>query len=184
MGYFFGEQLQSKLNIPIGIINSSVGGSMIEQWLPRDQINNLKACKRFVDRHQKALEDYPKILSEFKHRYPTDQALKAENKARKQRGEKSIKAPRDPSTWYVPSQLFDGMITPLIAYPLTGVLWYQGEGNVWQFSSYDQMMVGLIQSWRKLWGQPNLPFIMTELAPYNEHKSKPHDSARSRLVSL
>ncbi len=40
------------------------------------------------------------------------------------------------------------------------------------------MMVDLISHWRDLWKQPHLPFIITELAPYNPHNPKPHDRAR------
>ena len=32
VGYFFGKQLQENLNIPIGLINSSWGGTDIETW--------------------------------------------------------------------------------------------------------------------------------------------------------
>ena len=52
---------------------------------------------------------------------------------------------------------------------------------MFQFRNYDTMMVDMISHWRKLWNQPGLPFIMTELAPYNPHKAEPHDSARCRF---
>lgn len=34
IGYFFARDLQKKLDVPIGIINSSMGGSPIEVWMP------------------------------------------------------------------------------------------------------------------------------------------------------
>jgi sialate O-acetylesterase len=34
VGYFFGRELRKELNVPVGIINSSVGGTPIEQWSP------------------------------------------------------------------------------------------------------------------------------------------------------
>lgn len=173
IGYLFGEQIQRQVGVPIGIINSSRGGSYIEQWLPAGQAKNLPACAPFVKRHQKALAEYPKAKAQY------EKAL-ASFKKKSPAGEKPPKAPRDPNA-RAPSQLFNGMIAPLVSYPLKGVLWYQGEGNVWQFSSYDTMMVGLIRSWRGLWKQPELPFFMTELAPYNKHKPEPHDSPRCRF---
>src|SRR6185295_1068221 len=33
-GYYFGVELQKELNVPIGIINSSYGGSQAEAWTP------------------------------------------------------------------------------------------------------------------------------------------------------
>ena len=31
-GYFFGRRLHQELNVPIGLINSSVGGTSVESW--------------------------------------------------------------------------------------------------------------------------------------------------------
>jgi len=181
IGFLFGVQIQREVDVPVGIIQSAVGGSYIEQWLPNEKLTELPACEAFVKKYKKAVIEYPQVLGEFNKLYPTKEALISENKTRQLKGEKKLKVPVDPKIWKVPSQLFDGMIDPLVSYPLKGVLWYQGEGNVWQFSSYDKMMIGLIQSWRKLWNQPDLPFIMTELAPFNKHQAIPHDSARSRF---
>jgi len=36
VGYFFAKQLQSKLNVPVGMICSSWGGSRIEAWISKD----------------------------------------------------------------------------------------------------------------------------------------------------
>jgi sialate O-acetylesterase len=62
------------------------------------------------------------------------------------------------------------------------VLWYQGEGNVWDFSSYDQKIVSMIQAWRGLWQKPDMPFFMSELAPLGKHSTTPQDSAHSRFA--
>ncbi len=39
--YFMGQQLQRHQNIPIGLINASWGGSMIEEWLSREALGTL-----------------------------------------------------------------------------------------------------------------------------------------------
>lgn len=163
IGYLFGDQIQRDIGIPVGVLNHSVGGSYIQQWLSPEQIEALPACGDFVKRYHEAVAEYPQ--------------RKAEYEAALARGEKPkrLRAPK------VPSQLYKGMLEPVVPFPLKGVLWYQGEGNVWQFGNYDTMMVALIRHWRELWKQPELPFIMTELAPYNPHKAEPHDSARCRF---
>jgi sialate O-acetylesterase len=40
VGYFFGKKLQHDLNVPIGLINSSWGGTPAEVWTPADEVNN------------------------------------------------------------------------------------------------------------------------------------------------
>lgn len=41
VGYFFGRELHRKLDVPIGLINSSVGGSPIEFWIPSTGFINI-----------------------------------------------------------------------------------------------------------------------------------------------
>ena len=36
VGYFFGRQLHTTLNVPIGLINNAWGGSAAEAWIKRD----------------------------------------------------------------------------------------------------------------------------------------------------
>jgi sialate O-acetylesterase len=36
IGYFFARELQGKLNVPIGIVNSSWGGTPAEAWMPEE----------------------------------------------------------------------------------------------------------------------------------------------------
>lgn len=40
VGYFFGTKLQQELGVPVGLINSSWGGTPAEVWTPEDAVNN------------------------------------------------------------------------------------------------------------------------------------------------
>ena len=42
VGYFFAKKLHKKMNIPIGIINSSWGGSDAESWISREKLVTIK----------------------------------------------------------------------------------------------------------------------------------------------
>ena len=81
-----------------------------------------------------------------------------------------------------PGGHFNGMIRPIAPYGLKGILWYQGEGNVYEFSTYKHKISSLIANWRSLFKSPKLPFIMTTLAPYGVRKNKPIDSAQPRFA--
>lgn len=39
VGYFFGESLQENLNVPVGLINASWGGTPAETWTPKEMID-------------------------------------------------------------------------------------------------------------------------------------------------
>src|SRR5258705_4734284 len=38
VGYFFGRELQEQLNVPIGLVDDSWGGSACEAWIRRDRM--------------------------------------------------------------------------------------------------------------------------------------------------
>lgn len=50
VGYFFGKILRVKLNVPVGLINSSYGGTPVESWIPEKEasaeIYNSKRIER------------------------------------------------------------------------------------------------------------------------------------------
>ncbi len=40
VGYFFGKKLNHELNVPVGLINASWGGTPAEVWTPEEAVNN------------------------------------------------------------------------------------------------------------------------------------------------
>ncbi|HTE11526.1 MAG TPA: sialate O-acetylesterase [Chitinophagaceae bacterium] len=45
VGYFFGKKLQQQLNVPIGLINTSWGGTPAEVWTPEELVTNDEILK-------------------------------------------------------------------------------------------------------------------------------------------
>ena len=48
IGYFFAKELYNKLHVPIGIINSSWGGTNIETWISRDAFESSPEFKEMI----------------------------------------------------------------------------------------------------------------------------------------
>lgn len=48
VAYFFAEQLMNEINMPVGILNSSLGGSTIVSWLSRETIDNNQEIKDYL----------------------------------------------------------------------------------------------------------------------------------------
>jgi sialate O-acetylesterase len=69
-----------------------------------------------------------------------------------------------------PSGLYQGMIAPLQQYRIRGAIWYQGEGNTWRAQQYRQLLLALIEGWRKAWGEGDFPFLIVQLP---NHGSSP-----------
>lgn len=76
----------------------------------------------------------------------------------------------------VPAYLYNRMIHPLLRYPIKGVIWYQGESNAnndAQAAAYRQLFAGLIQNWRRGWGQGDVPFLWVQLPNFGRVDSLP-----------
>ncbi|WP_069658791.1 sialate O-acetylesterase [Arcticibacter eurypsychrophilus] len=72
-----------------------------------------------------------------------------------------------------PGKFYTPMIEPLLPFAVKGFLWYQGETSVFlnDSSQYTAKMKLLIDSWRKAWNSPDLPFYYVQLAPFYYSKS-------------
>jgi len=77
-----------------------------------------------------------------------------------------VKISISPNTY--PSLLYNAMVNPLIPYAFQGVLWYQGEANVWRANQYKKAFPLMINDWRSKWNQGNFPFYFVQLSTYNE----------------
>ena len=63
-------------------------------------------------------------------------------------------------------RLYNGMILPIVNYTAKGFIWYQGCSNRKNWFDYKELQKGLINLWRKMWGNEDMPFYITQLAPY------------------
>jgi sialate O-acetylesterase len=66
----------------------------------------------------------------------------------------------------VPTRLYNGMIHPLRNLTISGVVWYQGEGNAGRAEKYHDLFSTMIQQWREVFGQ-DLSFYYVQIAPFS-----------------
>lgn len=71
VAYFFARKLNKELNIPVGIINSSWGGTDIETWTSSDAFNSLpeKFRERYKDFKVDNFDEFAKTNEENKAKY-------------------------------------------------------------------------------------------------------------------
>lgn len=77
----------------------------------------------------------------------------------------------------VGSGLYNGMINPLKDYGVKGVIWYQGEANTADPKPYQRYLALLIDSWRELFQQPKLPFLLVQLPNFMAKDAVPKESS-------
>lgn len=91
------------------------------------------------------------------------------------------KMPLSPHNSSWPSTLFNGMVHPCLAYPIKGVIWYQGCNNVGYAEQYESLFQALITDWRKQFNNPDMPFYFVQLANFLERKEVQADSPWAAL---
>jgi sialate O-acetylesterase len=136
VGYFFGLQIHDALHTPVGLIDSSWGGTRAEAWLPRPTFDALH------------LPYEPQWTEQWLH--PKQRA--GSTRPAKQRPQEA------------PSILYNGMIHPFVGFAMRGVVWYQGETNTAYGEYYDKVLSALIKSWRDAWNEGDFPFLVVQLA--------------------
>ncbi|MBA4167382.1 MAG: sialate O-acetylesterase [Chitinophagaceae bacterium] len=60
---------------------------------------------------------------------------------------------------------FNGMLAPLTAFRIAGCIWYQGEANTGNHSTYTKLLTTMIDAWRESW-KKELPFYYVQIAPF------------------
>ncbi|MEL6107553.1 MAG: sialate O-acetylesterase, partial [Planctomycetota bacterium] len=157
-GYFMARELQQEIDVPIGLINSSWGGTRVEPWTPPvgfTQVPALDGIDRSVQGRTPGTELYRDQLR--KHVESVQTWLAG---ARKALEDDSLAdaSPGFPKTLMPfkshqdPTMLYNGMIHAIVGFPIRGAIWYQGESNHNEGMLYTEKKKALIGGWREIWG--------------------------------
>jgi sialate O-acetylesterase len=68
VGYYFGRELHQDLQVPIGLINTSWGGTPTDAWTERSRIEADPILKPIVDRHERQLAQYPEAFKKYQQK--------------------------------------------------------------------------------------------------------------------
>ena len=75
-----------------------------------------------------------------------------------------------------PTACYNAMLYPLRNYPISGVLWYQGESNTSRPKEYQQLLENLMDNWRTIWNNETLPFFIVQLPNFMAPTHTPSES--------
>ncbi len=170
IGYIFARRIHMATQVPIGVIDTSVGGSTLESWTPYAAVKTVDApeTKRWVAEQEAYIAAYDpkKELEERIHR----------KKAWLEKMKELGRTPR-PVNSVIPSDLrppnikagnlYGGMIAPMAGFAAKGIMWHQGYNNCFEGSlgatRYYQIFPTMIESWRAAFNAPQMAFGIISL---------------------
>jgi len=168
VGFYFARRIHRETDVPVGLLVSSVGGTNIEKWMPRESFAGTRDLDEIGKTIDRAVAEYRKDVAESIRRVERWLPMAKQALAGNQDLPEAPEIPRHPvmpgpragGNWV---HLYNGMIHPLVRFPIRGAIWYQGENNSEEEDTYVAKMNALIGSWRGLWGQ-EFPFYYVQLA--------------------
>lgn len=187
--FYMGRHLHRELNVPVGLIASSWGGSRIEPWTPVEGFEQVPSQRDNVRTIRMNTPGYPEYENAM-------QGYLNQVQAWAQTGKELVKAKKPlPPLPDRPGPLahghqqlvgtYNAMIHPLVPYAIRGAVWYQGESNNGEGMLYLDRMKALIGGWRAVWQQGEFPFYHVQLAPYNYSRKNPdEDRAVTSLAEI
>lgn len=165
VAYFFGRKISEEENVPVGLIDTTWGGTPAHSWISSEGIawSNLYSVALDAGRIATTEGRTKAIMENYKLQ---DEAMKAA-------GQPPANHPALTGGWWngswTPSTLFNAMIAPYVNYTVKGFLWYQGETDHEGVKAlnYSRVFPALIQDWRKQWGEGNLPFFFVQISSFD-----------------
>lgn len=171
--YYFGREIHQALDVPVGLIDATWGGTVIQTWTPPEGFAAVPALRG----------DYERVLladprTEL-HRERLSRTIEeTERWVAEARRSMEGRAPAPAMPTFPPellpphdvqnaTALYNGMIHPIRPFAIRGAIWYQGESNLGEGALYTERMKALIRGWRQVWGQGDFPFYYVQIAPFN-----------------
>ena len=166
VAYFFARNLQQKLGVAIGLIETFWGGTAAESWTSLHALSADASLMPVFAERAKMVDSEPTTLLELK-----------QEEREFQKAVEQAKSEGKPLPWrqwhpdfaaWAPAALYNGMIAPLTPFAIRGVIWYQGEANSGERAPlYAHLFQTMIGDWRRAWDEGDFPFLFVQIANWN-----------------
>lgn len=190
--FYFVRDLHQSLNVPVGIIDISWGGTSIDAWispgglsgfpelvtaldmLPDQTIAEIEADIAQQKAERGALLESTDIG--LQQQWQSDNSSSIDWPSMELRPQPLSLNPND-----MPASIYNGMVHPFTNLQIKGVAWYQGESDTGSPYWYRNKQVKLIDDWRENWEIGEFAFIVTQLPNFRQTVSEPGSSSWANL---
>jgi len=139
VGFYFARELHLALGVPVGVVDSTWGGTPIDAWTPREGYADCdKSIRKFA---------------EYKVKEVFDKAT-------------DVVRPVIYGAPHQPTALFNGMVAAYAPMAMRGFIWYQGCNNSKEPELYCAKMHALYNGWKRAFENESLRMYFAQLAPF------------------
>ena len=174
IGYVFARRIHMASQIPIGVIDTSRGGTTVETWTPAPVMRTIdtKEVKDLLAEWDRKVADFdPKM--DLEKRVQNYRNWVKDQEKRGQKIPADQKAPTDLNPGPAadpnrPGNCYASMIAPIAGFAVKGAIFHQGFNNCFEWGSanaerYHQIFGKMITAWRAAFNDPNMPFGIISL---------------------
>lgn len=190
VGFYFGEKLLKDLGVPVGLVHTAMGGTLMAGWTPEEYVRNVPYQKKYYEKYlkdseayvksggyAKKLEAHKKYLAEYEQKC---KKAKEEGKPKPSPNWDKFNKPLKFTPYannMVPVQHWNAKAAPMAGLTARGVVWYQGEqesgygaGNPEAVAEFGAMYENMVGAWREKWGDEKLWFLCVQLPSFGGGK--------------
>lgn len=172
IGYIFGRRIHMASQIPIGLVDVSVGGTILEAWLSPETLAKMPENQQLLKQWNGKVAAY-NPEENLRTRISN---WERNSSTRKRQGLEPLSKPVEPS----PSPAFDrnfpgssynGMVGVIAGFAVKGVIFHHGYNNALSDSRpklYETNFKALVKDWRNAFNDKDLPFGIIELSAGGE----------------
>jgi len=170
VGYHFARTVHEITGVPIGLIDNSWGGSVVETWISREMLETIPEAKNL-------LKHYDIEVSSYDYNAALARKLagwRRQVEKAKAAGRTAPPKPDVPKTYTYrqnfPGGCFNALIEPISRFSIKGAIFYQGINNCVSSGGrpnlYMKTFPALIPDWRKAFSDTELPFCIVQMTSF------------------
>lgn len=174
IGYVFARRLHKAVDVPIGVIDASRGGTTVETWTPLDNLRAMdsKPTKALIASWDEKVAAFDPKTDLANRIAKKKQWIERKTKEGATLSDKDKQLPTEVEAGPIanhnhPGSCFGGMIAPLKGLSIKGAIFHQGYNNAFGgtpgIEMYADVFPEMIKAWRTTFNDAEMPFGILSL---------------------
>ena len=175
IGYTFGRRVHMASQVPIGLIDASIGGTTVETWTPEAVLQKIESKET-----KELLQEWTDKIAVYDPQADLQKRVENYNNNEKKKASgqpvPSDLRPGPVADMNRPGRCYASVIKPLTGFAVKGAVFHQGFNNCFNGSAgarmYYQVFGQMITAWRGDFQDTQMPFCILSLCTAGEPQTR------------